>query len=368
MCATSSVTLTLHPLVLFTMSSKREHEPFIEMEEIEVGRFEERGESEKKEKILPIHHSSTKSSTAQVIIFMILFFGAMIGHEVALEAASASFSHLDALASAVTCFQFSFCVLSPLILSGGRGFERFPRTYRDILPYIRLSLLVFGATGLSTQAVRYVTYPTKVVMKSAKLIPTMIVSSLWQGQKFNRGEYVAAALLCTGAAGYSYGSGQTNSDSGSSTFGISLLVASIICDAIVPNYQKLLMNQGLSATQLMINVNAVGSVAVLGYMVVTGQAWTIARTCQAHPKLLAYLFCVGIGLSTAVWAYTRLIQATSSVAAVTVATLRKVATMCLSYIIFPKPLLTIHIYSGVLVLSGMVLSTVMKEKKGGIRA
>ena len=300
--------------------------------------------------------------------YMVLFFGAMIGHEVALEAASASFGHLDALSSAATCFQFSFCVLFPLLLSKGEGLEHLPKTRRDLLPYIRLSLLVFGATGLSTQAVRYVTYPTKVVFKSAKLIPTMAVASVWQGQRYSQWEYLAAVLLCAGAAGYSFGSGNQNNNTDASSgpgasWGIFLLVCSIICDAIVPNYQKLLLNQGISAAQLMINVNTVGTGAVILYMLVTGQLLDIASACQSHPLLLLYLTCVGVGLSTAVWAYTKLIQATSSVIAVAVSTLRKVGTICLSYILFPKPLLTIHIFSGILVLLGMVLSSVAKERK-----
>ncbi|CAB9496846.1 Adenosine 3'-phospho 5'-phosphosulfate transporter 2 [Seminavis robusta] len=311
----------------------------------------------------------TLSPQVQTYVYMVVFFLAMIGHEVALEAASDSFSQLDALASAVTCFQMSFCVFLPLILSKGEDLEHFPKTKPEILPYVRLSLFVFGATGLSTQAVRYVTYPTKVVFKSAKLIPTMAVATVWQGHKYSKLEYLAAFLLCAGAAGYSYGSGNNHNDNDNDTafsagaaWGIALLISSIICDAVVPNYQKLILNQGVAATQLMINTNAVGTLAVLAYMLLTGQLFAIIATCNAHPKLILYLTGVGIGLSTAVWAYTKLIQATSSVVAVAVSTLRKVATIFLSYIIFPKPLLTIHIYAGCLVLLGMVLSSVAKER------
>lgn len=307
-------------------------------------------------------------SNVMIYLYMLLFFGAMIGHEVALEAASTTFGQLDALASAVTCFQFSFCFLFPLLLSRGKGLEHLPRTGTDILPYLRLSLLVFGATGLATEAVRYVTYPTKVVFKSAKLIPTMAVATVWQGQRYTSVEYLAALLLCAGAAGYSYGSGQPSNnsdqeDNSSSSWGIFLLLASILCDAIVPNYQKLLLNQGLSVTQLMINVNTVGSISVLAYMLLTGQLVDIVVTCRDSPLLLLYLTSVGMGLSTAVWVYTKLIQATSSVVAVAVSTLRKVATICLSYLLFPKPVMTIHMISGVLVLLGMILSSMAKEQQ-----
>lgn len=301
-----------------------------------------------------------------VYVYMGLFFGAMVGQEVALEAASTTFAELDALANAATCFQFLFCVLLPLAISKGQGLKDLPKTPREILPYVGLSLLVFGATGLATRAVKYVTYPTKVIFKSAKLIPTMLVATVWQGKRYGRVEYLAAALLCGGAAGYSYGTGNKTSsgaarDSSMQLWGIALLVTSIFCDAIVPNYQKLLMTNGVPAGQLMINVNVVGALGIFGYMLLTGQLMDVIEACQTHPRLLIYLTCVGVGMSSAVWAYTKLIQATTSVVAVTVATLRKVATIILSYVLFPKPILTIHIFSSLLVFAGMILSSAAKE-------
>lgn len=58
-----------------------------------------------------------------------------------------------------------------------------------------------------------VTYVTKVVFKSAKLIPTMIVGVLMDARaerlgisvkkrKYSMWEYISAALLCIGAAGF----------------------------------------------------------------------------------------------------------------------------------------------------------------------
>ncbi|CAB9518098.1 Solute carrier family 35, member B3 [Seminavis robusta] len=180
---------------------------------------------------------------------------------------------------------------------------------------------------------------------------------------------IELSFSCAGAAGYSYGSGGSHSSDGEDAtpttlvvLGIAFMVCSVFSDAIIPNYQKLLLNQGVPVTQLMINVNTIGAVTSLAYIVVTGQLFALLGAWHAHPELLFYLTCVGVSLSIAVWAYTKLIQATSSVVAVAVSTLRKVATMFLSYIIFPKPLLTIHIYSGCMVLLGVILSTVAKER------
>ena len=319
--------------------------------------------------------SKSDGLSLHVATYMAVFFLAMIGHELALEAASTEFSNVDSLSSAVTAFQFGFCVLLPLLVSRGRALTKFPRSPKECAPYIRLSLVVFGATALATESLRYVTYPVKVVFKSAKLIPTMIVATIMQGKGYGTMEYTAAALLCAGAAGYSYGSGAGGPTHTTSLPGLLLLLISILCDAVVPNLQQSLMasksstlpqtnvhSVGLTAEELMVNVNAVGFIGLLVSMAVSGHLLQVIGTCMTHPRLLVYLVMVGVGLSTAVLAYTRLIQESGSVVAVGVATLRKVATVILSYLLFPKPLLGIHIGSGFLVLGGMILSSVAKQR------
>lgn len=169
------------------------------------------------------------------IVFILVFFFAMIGHELALEAASTSFSHLDSLAAAVTLFQFGFCFILPCATSRGAVMRTFPRSLRQAVPYIKLSFLVFGATGLATESLKYVSYPTKVVFKSAKLIPTMVVATVFTpDKKFSFVDYISAFLLCCGAGGYSYESGSTSkgAESKTSYYGIILLTISIICDAV----------------------------------------------------------------------------------------------------------------------------------------
>lgn len=308
----------------------------------------------------------------RVMFYIAVFFFSMILHELSLEAASTSFSHLDSLAAAVTLFQFGFCFMLPFIVTRGKVCETFPRTAAEVKPYIKLSFLVFGATALATQSLKYVDYPTKVVFKSSKLIPTMIVSKFFHGKSYAAIDYCSALLICLGAAGFSYNADATSSDS--SFYGIALLTISILCDALVPNVQKELMSNslptdkesmqriGLSAQAVMINTNAVGFCMLVCYMVVSGAAFDAVQTVLVHPKLLLYLVSVGICLSTAVLAYTNLIKSTSPVIAVATTTLRKVATIVLSYIIFPKQITMIHFASLILVLAGIVLSAFFKRR------
>ena len=118
---------------------------------------------------------------------------------------------------------------------------------------------------------------------------------------------------------------------------------------------------GLSASELMTNANGIGCIGLLVFMVGSGSLMEAVMAVMSHPRLLGYLFIIGTSLSTAVLCYTQLIQQAGSVVAVAVATLRKVATIVLSYVIFPKVLSKIHAISGLLVLIGILISSHTKR-------
>lgn len=82
------------------------------------------------------------------------FFGCMILMELALEGANNAFSGLSALPYAVTFFQFGCCFLLPLVLSRGSSLATFPKTPQASLPYIWLSVVVFGSICLASMSVR----------------------------------------------------------------------------------------------------------------------------------------------------------------------------------------------------------------------
>lgn len=348
-------------------------------------------------------YTSFLDTSMTITLSALGFFGCMIIMELALEAANHEFPDLEALPYAVTLFQFGFCFFLPLALSRGASLSTFPKTIHESLPYLSLSLVVFGSTCLASMSVRYVSYPTKVVLKSAKLIPTMVVATIMQrgNNKYGMKDYLAAVLLCLGAAGYSWGSGSSAPrGDGASWFGITLLVISVCCDAFTPNIQQRLMSAssggssalpttttvttlhyrssvrmictkltpiflpyglGLSASELMTNANGIGCVGLLVFMVGSGSLKEALLAAMSHPRLLGYLFTIGLALATAVLCYTQLIQQAGSVVAVAVATLRKVATIILSYIIFPKMLSKIHAVSGLLVLMGILISSHSKR-------
>ncbi|KAL3782105.1 hypothetical protein ACHAW5_007270 [Stephanodiscus triporus] len=379
------------------------------------------------------NHGNSKSTT---LSFILLFFMSMIGHELALESLSTSYNSFPHLATTITIFQFGFCVLLPLLVSrvcsGGDAIKSFPKSLQELWIYVKLSAIVYGATAFATMSLTYegVTYVTKVVFKSAKLIPTMIVGVVMDARaersgvmikkrKYGALEYVSAFLLCLGAAGFCMSpkdfeggeddetkvqesiKGQVNMDG--HWIGIFLLAVSVFCDALVPNLQQQLMQgigcatsaprkssedeememkslvddeagsqtlakhqqvaNGLSPQALMVNTNSIGFTLLLLSTIFRRSFLPIISFAVNNPHFLLMNLIVGIGLGTAVLAYTELIRRSGPAVAVAVATLRKVVTVVLSYIIFPKPMTGVHLVSAVLVMGGIILGYAGPGKK-----
>lgn len=331
--------------------------------------------------------------------------------------------------------------------------RNFPREWNQLFVYVKLSAVVYGATALATKSLAYkgVTYVTKVVFKSAKLIPTMVVGVIMDARAIKAGnknvkkknysvwDYGSALLLCGGAAGFCLSPNTADNDDTSSNLvedakpdemvesfthsqgphwiGISLLIASVFCDAFVPNISEQLMQQGvnvagktkslprkdsgkdsgnelddeelemtsllasntdaenshrdqnkaqkkegLSSASLMVNTNSIGFMILFLSTVISSQFVPIVSFMAVHPHFLLLHLVVGFGLGTAVLAYTELIKRSGPAFAVAVATLRKVVTVVLSYLIFPKAMTITHFASSCLVLVGIVVGFVGNKR------
>jgi UAA transporter family len=411
----------------------------------------------------PASHSQSTTSSAsvnthnnQTVLYAFMYFGFMVLMEIVLEGTQNAFNELQALPFCITFFQFTFSFLFPVFISKGGSIQTFPKSFLEVLPFGVLSVVLFASTCSASLSVRYVSFPTKIIFKSTKLIPTMVFAVLLRNNRrpFTIQDFGAAILLCSGAAGYSFGESHPSiveaNQKTDSYIGVILLSITVTCDALFPNLQQRLMMTaapqiqvsssssttgeeeeqsrlmspslahqqsmnsssqrelsngsghnshnsstsrgdirqqlrdysttddddagggssfamskigllvlpplGLSATKLMTNAYGIGGIGVYTYLTFSGHLADVLGVLPSRPHLLANLTFIGLSFAVATWAFTRLIQQSGSVTAVTVATLRKVVTVFLSYILYPKVFSILHMLSGVLVLGGILLS------------
>ena len=287
--------------------------------------------------------------SSAAILYAVTFFLSMVVMELILEGTQNAFADFLGLPYAVTLFQFIVCWALPVATTRGKALREFPKSTRELGPYVFLSLVAFGSTCFKSLSVRWVSFPTKVIFKSTKLIPTMLISTLLKnGQQYGRRDYLAALLLCAGAAGYSYSEHANNDDKQDSYLGLLVLAISVLCDAFAPNIQQRFMapqppscpppapsavstgkgdhiengniltnvcaiilprgGLGLSASVLMCNTNAVGCLGVLLFMYVSGHIHDAIGVALVRPHLFGNLVLIGFFLAIAVLAHIRLIR------------------------------------------------------------
>jgi adenosine 3'-phospho 5'-phosphosulfate transporter B3 len=323
------------------------------------------------------------------------FFVCMCLHELALESLTLQWPHrvgagsYALLPQLVTMSQTAGCVLLPAVLSGQacQLFRRVPVTPSAVAPYAALTACILLSTTFSTAAVQHVDYVVKVASKACKLVPVMLISTAVNGKRYSLREYLAAMLFCGGAAGYSIqprhetSAAEVDTDA-KPAWGLILLALALLGDALVPNMQQRAMSSGIggskpvSPQELMVITNLYAFVAVGVWMacdrmqqyvtIVDGiqvpSPALLSDDSQSHLVLL--IIIVGACVAAALQFSMDIINEYGSVVAVSVATARKIVTMLLSYLIFPKPVSALQVAALVCIVAGTALAAWASILKG----
>lgn len=134
----------------------------------------------------------------------------------------------------------------------------------------------------SNEALTYVSYPTAVLAKSSKLIPTMLVGFFLERKSFSIQEWCSAALITAGITIFNFsrlsthGAAAGEEEENDSIFGIFLLIFSLGMDGLLASFQGRLKNQNgkyrlPSALDCMFWVNAYAIIFMLPLSIWTGQ-------------------------------------------------------------------------------------------------
>lgn len=115
----------------------------------------------------------------------------------------------------------------------------------------------------------------------------------------------------------------------------------------------------------MINTNLFGLFGIVAYMLLHGDFEDLFQVARFEGDLYLWLQLAGIGgtLAVAVLCYTTLIKKAGPVVAVGVATVRKVASIVFTYLIFPKPLVAQEIAALFVIALGMAIEG-CKSRRG----
>lgn len=270
--------------------------------------------------------------------------------------------------------------------------------------YPPLTICLLMSSSLASWSLNYINFPTKVVFRSCKLLPTMALAYVMgNAKRFTYIEVGSAMAVCAGLITFAAGDWSLSHPQ-FHPFGLTLVTLSVFADAILPNAQeKLFRTYDASKSEVMFFTNIYTLVVQTASAFLSGDLLGMFHFLMGKPKVhevnyfegilgdgtnstiteqpdlsanveeaptsgeirhtfLLYVVAYILISHIAVSAHTAVVKKFGGVAAVFVGTARKGMTLILSFLIFPKESNWKYAAGALLVLGGLTVASLEKQR------
>lgn len=229
--------------------------------------------------------------------------------------------------------------------------------------FILIALSAFISTVTSMVALRYVCFITRIIGKSCKSIPIMVMGLLF-GKRYPASKYISVVGLSAGVAIFLTSSynrdDHTSPQKTQIVWGSLLLLISLVFDGITGALEdKYIALYQIPSLELMYQLNRFKAVFALLGMVWTRQ-WTALGSIQDQAFLLVLLSFTGALAQMCIF---EIIQHFGALTLSIVGTCRKVLSICLSIVVFGHMMQKSQVAGVVLVLVSLSWSTFWSWRK-----
>jgi adenosine 3'-phospho 5'-phosphosulfate transporter B3 len=220
----------------------------------------------------------------------------------------------------------------------------------DLKRHALVAVAMTTSRGLTNVSLQYLSYPTQVVCKSLKLLTVMAGSVCVLSKSFTMLEYLSALLLVSSSILFSLG--DVDATQKTETIGLVIVGVSLFADALHSTKQEELMRSyRASIGETMFYTNLFSSLITLVFISFNGELLPALRFCSENPIAYALFVVRALVIFFGVLCFLSITHAFDVVLATTATTVRKILTVLLSFIVFPKPW-TLKYALGLLLFSG----------------
>ena len=227
--------------------------------------------------------------------------------------------------------------------------------------YTLLTFCLLSSSALCTWSLKYINYPTKVVFRSCKLLPTMAMATIINRKKFSNLEYVLAMAVCGGLVFFAAADWQLSPTF--NPFGLMLVSLSVVADSILPNAQEALFDHGSSRLEVTLYSNIFTLAAMTVTTMISGDFFGFIGYLSRETHLIPFMMVYSMVAFIAISFFMQIVKRFGAVVGVLSATARKAMTLLLSFIIFPKDFSWYYVIGSILVLGGLMASSLVKIRK-----
>lgn len=229
--------------------------------------------------------------------------------------------------------------------------------------YALLSCFTLAGMWFTNWSLEYINYPMRVMFKSSKVVPVMIMGVIIQGRRYSLPEYGSAVMLAAGIAVFTMGDAAASPNFDSR--GLILITMGVFADALTANFEEKRFFRARNCTHAEVmqysSLFTVGSSTLL--LVASGEMWeAIAHTAE-HPEVLLYsAMFASMGYLSVVFVLL-LIKHYGATVAEVVKSCRKVCSILLSFFLFAKPITGMHVMGFLLFVGSVVVGVYLKATK-----
>lgn len=216
------------------------------------------------------------------------------------------------------------------------------------------------------RSLAYLTYPTRVIFKSSKVIPVMFFGVLIMKRTYSVPQWLNAAVLCGGIAVFTLGDKSPDFD----FVGIILITLSVGADALTSNFQEFAFFKTLKCSQAEVLAfgSAFGAASGGALLAITGELSAGVEAAAGHTDMYGYIVISSIMGYASVMFVLLLIKHFSATTAEVVKSCRKVLSIVLSFVFFARPINRNHIIGFALFLASILGGVYLKRRKDAAKA
>ena len=178
------------------------------------------------------------------------------------------------------CTSSIYCISAGLErVRNGEGLTR-KGSWRD---YIILALMTSTGMYMTNAALMYLNYTTRIVAKSSKVIPTMILGTVMQGRRYNVDEYSAAGLLVLGIILFTMG--DVESLPSFNPKGVVLIMIALCLDSAAGNFEErrfFNVPNPVSHAEVVYHANLIGMCFTVMTMFASGELFEALHHAVTH--------------------------------------------------------------------------------------
>jgi hypothetical protein len=135
--------------------------------------------------------------------------------------------------------------------------------------YLLLSILRAIDAGMTNMAMAYVNYPAKTLMKSSRVVFTMLFGTLIRRKKYKFIDYVVVTLMVTGLGLFMHA--DAKSSAVFQPIGIVMLTISLLCDGAINNMSEAIMIQyNIGQDEFIYNLYSIATCGLIAAATVRG--------------------------------------------------------------------------------------------------